>query len=146
MRKNKGFTLIELMIVVAIIGILAAIAIPNFMKFLSKTKRAEVKYNLEAIFKCEVSWFGENNTFSDSFQVIRWQPLGKIYYYTFWAGNPGEYQGLSIAQNPDPGVAPGATQSSFTVFGWGNIDDDNTKDIWYINDRKEMTISSDDLI
>jgi type IV pilus assembly protein PilA len=133
------------MIVVAIIGILAAIAIPNFMKFMSKTKRAEVKYNLEAIFKCEISWFGENNTFSNSFSTIRWLPLGKIYYYTFWAGNPGEYQGLSTAVNPNPGVIPGTSQSSFTIYGWGNIDADGTVDVWYINDRKDMANTSDDL-
>jgi type IV pilus assembly protein PilA len=145
MKKNKGFTLIELMIVVAIIGILAAIAIPNFMMFMSKTKRAEVKYNLEAIFKSEISWFGENNAFSNSFDAIRWQPLGKIYYYTFWGGNPGEYQGLSTAINPNPGVTPGASQSSFTIYSWGNIDSDVTVDVWYINDRKELENSLDDL-
>jgi type IV pilus assembly protein PilA len=146
MKKNKGFTLIELMIVVAIIGILAAIAIPNFIKFMAKAKRAEVKYNLEAIFKCQISWFGENNMFSDSFDVVRWRPEGTIYYYTFWGGNPGEYQGLSLATNPNPGVAPGATQTSFTVYGWGNIDGDATADVWYINDRKELVNSVDDLL
>ncbi len=145
MKKNKGFTLIELMIVVAIIGILAAIAIPNFINFMSKSKRAEVKYNLEAIFKCEISWFGENNTFSNSFNTIRWVPLGKLYYYTFWGGNPGEYQGLSLATNPNPGVTPGAGQSSFTIYGWGNIDADPTVDVWYINDLKDMANTSDDL-
>lgn len=145
MRKNKGFTLIELMIVVAIIGILAAIAIPNFMRFMSKTKRAEVKYNLEAIYKCEISWLGENSAFSDSFSAIGWKPAGTIYFYTFWAGNPGEYQGLNVATNPNPGVTPGATQSSFTVYGWGNIDSDPTIDVWYINDRKDLAVPVDDL-
>lgn len=47
--KSKGFTLVELMIVVAIIGILAAITIPNFMSYRDKAKGAEAKSNLREI-------------------------------------------------------------------------------------------------
>uniref|UniRef100_UPI00117E9790 type IV pilin protein n=1 Tax=Nitrospira cf. moscoviensis SBR1015 TaxID=96242 RepID=UPI00117E9790 len=49
-RKQEGFTLIELMIVVAIIGILAAIAIPNFVAYQAKSRQSEAKVNLGAIF------------------------------------------------------------------------------------------------
>ena len=64
MRKFKGFTLIELMIVVAIIGILAALAIPNFMKFQARSKQSEAKSNLKSVFTAEKSYYAEHDTYS----------------------------------------------------------------------------------
>lgn len=58
-KSGVGFTLIELMIVVAIIGLLAAIAIPNYMRFQLKTKSSEAKTNLAAIRTAEESYFSE---------------------------------------------------------------------------------------
>jgi len=66
LKKNKkGFTLIELMIVVAIIGILAAIAIPNFMKFQAKAKQSEAKTNLGAIYVAQIAYFSNGNTYAN---------------------------------------------------------------------------------
>jgi type IV pilus assembly protein PilA len=74
LRKQEGFTLIELMIVVAIIGILAAIAIPNFLQYQMKSRQSEAKTNLQAIKTSEVSFQAERGCFI-GVAVEQGQPL-----------------------------------------------------------------------
>jgi type IV pilus assembly protein PilA len=61
--KQRGFTLIELMIVVAIIGILAAVAIPAFMNYLAKSKGSEAELSLNKIAKASKVYWGEHTSF-----------------------------------------------------------------------------------
>jgi len=61
---GKGFTLIELMIVIAIIGILAAIAIPNFVKFQCRSKQSEARTSLKAIYTAQEGYRAEYDTYT----------------------------------------------------------------------------------
>ena len=114
MKNEKGFTLIELMIVVAIIGILAAIAIPNFLSYQKKAKTSEAKVNIGAIKTSQESYKAENNAYFAcaatpagvstgakqpwtgggvaSFTTIGFQPSGNVYY---------QYQVALSATNDD---------------------------------------------
>src|SRR5437868_7107465 len=96
LRASAAFTLIELMIVVAIIGILAAIAIPNFLKFQCKAKQSEAKTNLAGIFTAEKAFFGEYNTYSTDLVSVNWIPDGSpVYIYGFTQSFPASVAGIT---------------------------------------------------
>ena len=79
--KRRGFTLIELMIVVAIIGILAAIAIPNFIRFQARSKQSEAKSNLKSLFTAERSFYQEKDRYSVFINEIGFSPERGTRYY-----------------------------------------------------------------
>ena len=89
LKSQKGFTLIELMIVVAIIGILAAIAIPNFLTYQLKSRQAEAKTNLQAIKTSEVAFQAERGCYIGvaSEGVILPASGTKTVPFTWGAGN-----------------------------------------------------------
>lgn len=66
MKKNKGFTLIEVMIVVAIIGILAAIAYPSYDEYVKRGNRAEGQAFLNEVAARQERYFSQNNAYAAS--------------------------------------------------------------------------------
>ena len=83
MKKNKGFTLIEVMIVVAVIGILAAIAYPSYSEFIRKGKRADAKQALLAAAEAVERFKASNFTYDGSGAAFNGKVNGggsKVYY------------------------------------------------------------------
>ena len=83
MKTNKGFTLIELMIVVAIIGILAAIAIPNFLNYQCKSKQSEAKQSLGTIAKNQEAYLAEFDKYADTSKKLGFAVKGSTQRYTY---------------------------------------------------------------
>jgi type IV pilus assembly protein PilA len=126
-NNKKAFTLVELMIVVAIIGILAAIAVPNFVAMQYRAKRAEVPSNVDGIKTAELAYDAAFDAFVQQTSYVpttgpdkvqqAWPSSGTGFATIGWApdGNVrGQYQLLSNGT------------TGFTVNGRCDVDNDNS--------------------
>jgi type IV pilus assembly protein PilA len=141
-NNQKGFSLTELMIVVAIIGILATIAIPNFLRYQAKAKQTEAKSNLVALHTAQIAYFAENNGYIDDFNSIGFGVSGSSQRYFYKLGN------ASLGTLPPGCTDPNADNVSalaFTAVAVGNIDGDATCDVWTINEQKVLTNVTNDV-
>jgi len=143
--NRKGFTLIELMIVVAIIGILAAIAIPNFLAMQLRAKRAELPSNLDAIRTAEKAYQAEWDEFtncaaapatpsgrsqtvftSNSFDLLGWQADGLVRgSYTVGSATTGSF-----------------AADNFTATARADVDGDSANSEYHCNRAQKATMIS----
>ncbi len=141
-QTQRGFSLTELMIVVAIIGILATIAIPNFLRYQARAKQTEAKSNLVALHTAEIAYFAENNGYIGDFNAIGFGVSGasQRYYYELGAANLGSLPPGCTASTLDTVSATG-----FTAVAIGNIDGDATCDVWTIDEKKVLRNVTNDV-
>jgi type IV pilus assembly protein PilA len=138
-RSQKGFTLIELMIVVVIIGILAALAIPRFMRATTKSKQSEAKnilkqcYAMERAYRQEYDAYWGNGVSAFGSTAAARIAFGRI--------------GVDIMSTARYTYTIAATANTFTVTATsGILDDDGTVDTWTIDQDGQLTCTSDDAL
>ena len=156
--KRYGFTLIELMVVVGIIALLAAISIPTFSKFMAKAKRTEAHMNLHALYAAQKAYWAEHGKYSTQLsggsESVGWKPEGyhgggdtENFYYTYgFSGSEGQQYFTGKLNGPAAALSGSkADAQGFTAFAVGDIDGDGKVDILSIDENNSIKIVQDDL-
>ncbi|MFT3838656.1 MAG: hypothetical protein QM723_16880 [Myxococcaceae bacterium] len=146
-QKKSGAPVVIIILAVlgggcVVFGILAAIAIPNFIRFQARSKQTECKANLKAIYVAEKAFFEDSKKYSSSFKEIGFDPMTPHQRYSYFltetevlpAKEPDAIGAASALQQlQERGVTVGATDTGFTAACIGNIDSDPTQDMWSIS-------------
>ena len=122
-KRFHGFSLMEVMIVVVIIGILAALAYPNLEKYLKRARQTEAKTNLSAIYTAQKIYFTLHQSYAADIKKLD----------------------LSLVQGDPYTFTMEASTSTFKAQVEGNIDDYDALDTWTIDQDKNLFNTIDDV-
>ena len=131
-NRQKGFTLIELMIVVVIIGILAALAIPRFMTATTRSKQSEAKGILKQVYTMQHSFRQAGTTYGD----------GGV---TAVASGSFPTIGVEIMVGARYTYVMVAAANTFTCTATANLDDDATNDVWTVDQTGDLVNTTNDV-
>jgi prepilin-type N-terminal cleavage/methylation domain-containing protein len=121
-RNAKGFSLIELMIVVVIIGILAAMALPRFTSSSTRSKQSEAKLNLKEIYTMQRAYIMEHETYALNGAVADSTQTQAFATICVEIMLPARYSYVMAA-----------SPTQFTCTATANLDDDPAVDTWVID-------------
>jgi len=138
-RKKKGFTLVELLVVVAIIGVIAGLAIPRFMRSSSRAKQGEAQLILKQIYDMQRAYRQQHDAYypTDGSTIVV---------------QPGDAIGsldVEVMSSARYSYSVTATRTSFVANAGSKkatgLDDDPTLDAWSINQSGILTCVSNDV-
>ena len=135
LKRQDGFTLVELMVVVAIIGLLSAVAIPNFKKYQAKAKTSEAKLQLSALYTGMQAWYSDFDNYAGCLNLMGYDPALEFtsrYYAVGFPttgtppgnarsvtnGAPAACTGAGVANNTAVGAL---SASNTTAYGAGKL-------------------------
>lgn len=118
LRSKRGFTLIELMIALAVLGILTAIALPSFLDSIRKSRRSEAFAALSGVQQAQERWRTNNSAYASNTQLTlpvvpanAGDPVG----LGLSAGTPGGYYGIAVDAANDTSYTVTATGATGTT-------------------------------
>ena len=151
--KSNGFTLIELMIVVAIIAFLAVLTVPHLSRYRSKAYQAEVAMNLASLHTAQQAYFAQNGHYTTNLNGpdgLAWKPAGyqsggknENFYYTYGFNTGDAKEGVNYFTGKlnTPKEALGQTMAAnetFVAGAAGDLSGKNKPDVWHINENRKL--------
>lgn len=129
-RRRDGFTLIEVMVVVAIVGVIASIAIPDFMRYVYKARRAEAIMALQVLHELQLVYYGDRGGFAGTFEEIGFDVEGAVLQ------GDGSLQAPNYTYTLETKELNGQSDGNYRATATGDIDpSDDVLDIIIIENQ-----------
>ncbi|MBY0352817.1 prepilin-type N-terminal cleavage/methylation domain-containing protein [Candidatus Babeliales bacterium] len=154
MKSQKAFTLIELMIVMAIMAFLAGIAVPQYFQYQLRARQAEAGMILASLHTAQQAYFAENGKYTSVLngdQGLGWKPEGyrgggadENFYYTYGFNVPGAQEGVhyftgKLCASRDSLGQTYADQTGFVAKAAADLRGKNNVDVWQIDESRKIS-------